>query len=153
VCIDGVPGRGYNGGVKVLGLDLGEKRVGVAVSDPNGTVAHPLKQIEVRGRRDLVEQVARLVAETAAERVVVGMPVRLDGQAGAQARRVEATVEALRETLAVPVETWDERLSTRQADRSMQGAGLSADRRRAKRDMVAAALILQSYLDARPPRG
>ena len=134
--------------MKVLGLDLGEKRVGAAESDPGGTVAHPLKQFEVRGRRDLVQQVARLVAETGAERVVVGMPVRLDGTAGAQAQRAEATVEALRGALAVPVETWDERLSTRRAERAMQGAGLSAGHRRAKRDMVAAALLLQAYLDA-----
>lgn len=150
--IDGGRGEGYKGGVKILGLDLGERRVGVAVSDPEERVAHPLEQIEVRGRRDLVAQVARLVVETGAQEVVVGLPVRLDGTAGAQARRVEATVEALREALAVPVAVWDERFSTRQADRAMQEAGLSADRRRAKRDKVAAALILQSYLDARSPR-
>ena len=137
--------------MRILGLDLGERRVGVAVSVPEGTVAHPLEQFEPRGRRDLVARVARLVAEHGAERVVVGLPVRLDGAHGAQARRTEATVEALRTSLGVPVAVWDERLSTRRADRAMQEAGLTSGRRREKRDMVAASLILQAYLDAGVP--
>jgi putative Holliday junction resolvase len=137
--------------MRILGLDLGERRVGAAVSDPDGQVAHPLEQFEPRGRRDLVARVARLVAEHGAERVVVGLPVRLDGAHGAQARRTEATVEALRTSLGVPVAVWDERLSTRRADRAMQEAGLTSGRRREKRDMVAASLILQAYLDAGVP--
>jgi putative Holliday junction resolvase len=137
--------------MRILGLDLGERRVGAALSDPDGQIAHPLEQFEPRGRRDLVARVARLVAEHGAERVVVGLPVRLDGVHGAQARRTEATVEALRTSLGVPVAVWDERLSTRRADRAMQEAGLASGRRREKRDMVAASLILQAYLDAGAP--
>jgi putative Holliday junction resolvase len=137
--------------MRILGLDLGERRVGAAVSDPEGKVAHPLAQLEPTGRRDLVAQVARLVAEQGVERVVVGLPVRLDGTLGKEARRAEATVEALRVSVGVPVAVWDERFSTRRADRAMQEAGLSAGRRRGKRDMVAATLILQAYLDAGAP--
>ncbi|HUU09936.1 MAG TPA: Holliday junction resolvase RuvX [Phycisphaerae bacterium] len=134
--------------MRTLGLDLGQRRVGVAVSDPDGSMAHPLLQFEPRGRRDLVATVARLVGEQEAGRVVVGMPLLLDGTKGEQARRTEAVVAALEETLDVPVTTWDERFSTAQADAAMREAGLGPRQRRSRRDKVAATLILQSYLDA-----
>ena len=134
--------------MRTLGLDLGQRRVGVAVSDPDGTIAHPLLQFEPRGRRDLVATVARLVAEQEAGRVVVGMPLLLDGTQGEQARRTEAVVAALEAALDVPVTTWDERFSTAQADAAMREAGLGPGQRRSRRDKVAATLILQSYLDA-----
>ncbi len=137
--------------MRILGLDLGRRRVGVALSDPDGLIAQPFEQFEPRGRRDLVETVARLVEEREVERVVVGLPTRLDGTAGEQARRTEAVVEALREALAVPVAVWDERFSTRRAERSLREAGLKAPRRKARRDMVAATFILQAYLDAGAP--
>ena len=137
--------------MRILCLDLGERRVGVAVSDPEGRMAHPLVQFEPRGRRDLVQQVARLVSEQEAGRVVVGMPLLESGQAGEQARRTQATVEALRAALPVPVAVWDERYSTSEAESAMRGAGLSASDRKARRDKVAAALILQSYLDSGSP--
>jgi len=135
----------------ILGLDLGERRVGVAVSDPEGIIAHPLEQFEPKGRRDLVARVAELVGAEGAERVVVGQPARLDGTLGEQARRHEATVAALREALGVPVSVWDERLSTRRAERSMREAGLGRGARKARMDKVAAAVILQAYLDAGAP--
>lgn len=125
--------------------------MGVAVSDPSGTIAHPLSQIEPRGRGDLVSAVARLVAEQGAERVVVGMPLLADGTRGQQARRTEAVVAALRAILAVPVTVWDERFSTAEAEEAMRQAGLAPRRRRERRDKVAATLILQSYLDAGSP--
>jgi putative Holliday junction resolvase len=137
--------------MRVLGLDLGSRRVGVAVSDPDGRIAQPLLQFEPRGRRDLVETAARLAAEHGAERIVVGLPTRLDGTAGRQAARTRAAVEALRQVAGVPVAVWDERFSTKRADRSLREAGLAPGRRRARRDMVAATLILQAYLDAGAP--
>jgi putative Holliday junction resolvase len=137
--------------MQMLGLDLGERRVGVALSDPHGIVASPLVQLTVRGRRDLVAAVARLVAEHGVERVVVGLPLLADGTRGEQARRVDATVAVLREALTVPVVAWDERFSTQDADEAMRQAGLRPDRRKARRDKVAAALILQAYLEAGSP--
>jgi putative Holliday junction resolvase len=137
--------------MRILGLDLGERRVGVALSDPGGTIAQPLEQFEPRGRRHLVETVAGIVEKTRAERVVVGLPTRLDGTAGKQARRTEATVEAMRAGLGVPVAVWDERFTTRRAESALREAGLGPKGRKAKRDMVAATLILQAYLDAGAP--
>jgi putative Holliday junction resolvase len=135
----------------ILGLDLGERRVGAAISNPNATIAHPLVQLEPKGRRALVAAVVRLVAEHGAERVVVGMPLLEDGARGEQARRTEAVVAALREALAVPVAVWDERFSTAEAEQAMRQAGLSPARRKVRRDKVAATLILQAYLDAGAP--
>lgn len=137
--------------MKILGLDLGERRVGVAVSDPGEIMAHPLAQIQPQNRRDLVQKVARLVCEQGAGRVVVGMPYLSDGTRGRQARRTEAVVEALRASLPVPVAVWDERFSTEAADEAMRQAGLGPKRRKERRDKVAAALILQAYLDAGAP--
>lgn len=141
-------GGDITGAMRILGLDLGLRRVGVAVSDPEGRIAHPLAQIEVRGRRDLVVAVARLVAEHGAERVVVGMPFLESGQRGEQARRTEAVVAALREALTVPVAVWDERFSTLDAEAALKAGGLGPRERKARRDKVAATLILQAYLDA-----
>jgi len=137
--------------MRMLGLDLGLRRVGVAVSDPDGTVASPLCQFEPGGRSDLVETVARIVAEQEARRVVVGHPLLLDGTPGEQVRRTEAVVQALREALPVPVTVWDERFSTQDAEAALRRGSLRPDRRKARRDMVAAALILQAYLDADAP--
>jgi putative holliday junction resolvase len=137
--------------MRILALDLGERRVGVAVCDPDGIMASPLLQFEPRRRVDLVETVARLVEEQGAGRVVVGMPILLDGQEGFQARRTLGTVEALRARLTVPVVTWDERFSTFEAEGAMRGAGLSAAARKSRRDKVAATMILKAYLDAGAP--
>jgi putative Holliday junction resolvase len=137
--------------MRILGLDLGERRVGVAVSDPGGIMASPLLQFQPKGRRDLVATVARLVEEQGAQRVVVGMPLLADGTHGAQARRTDAVVEALQAVLAVPVAVWDERFSTAEAEAALRAADLSPKRRKERRDKVAATLILQAYLDAGAP--
>lgn len=140
--------------MRILGLDLGERRVGVALSDPDGTMAMPLVQLEPRGRRDLVESVVRLVAEHGIERVVVGMPLLPDGGVGEQARRTGGFIAALRQATAVPVVAWDERFTSQEADRLMHEAGIRRDRQKSRRDMAAAAIILQGYLDAgAPPPG
>jgi putative Holliday junction resolvase len=137
--------------MRILGLDLGERRVGVAISDPDGRLASPLLQFEPKSREALVATVVRLVDDQEAGRVVVGMPFLPDGSVGQQARRTEGVVEILRQRLAVPVATWDERYSTAEADRAMLDAGLTSDARKRRRDKVAAMLILQAYLDAGSP--
>ncbi len=154
MAIDGGPAPGYKGRMRVLGLDLGKRRVGVAVSDPDGTIATPLMQFRADGREGIVAAVRRLVAEQGAERVVVGLPLHADGTAGEQARWTRDVAAALAEALDVPVATWDERFSTDEADAILDRAGghvrgrKSRRDRQARRDMVAAAVILQDYLDA-----
>jgi len=135
--------------VRALGLDVGSKTIGVAVSDELGLLAHPRLTIARRGMRADVEQVARLAAAEQAERVVVGLPLTLDGEVGLRAKRVLLLVEALRAALpAIPVETWDERFSTAAAERALREQGLPRARKNAIVDQNAAAFILQGWLDA-----
>ncbi len=133
---------------RVLAVDLGSRRIGVALSDPTGTVAGPLDTIPHRERRQDVAAVAALARAHGAERIVIGWPRNMDGTLGPAARRAEAFAEALRRVAGVPVDLWDERLSTVAADRALRDADVKRERRRALRDQIAAALILQSYLDA-----
>jgi putative holliday junction resolvase len=135
---------------RVLAVDLGSRRIGVALSDPTGTVAGPLDTIPHRERRKDVAAVAALARAHGAERIVLGWPRNMDGTSGPAARHAEAFAEALRRVAGVPVDLWDERLSTVAADRALRDADVKRERRRALRDQIAAALILQSYLDARP---
>jgi len=139
--------------VRVLGVDLGTRRIGVALSDGTGTLASPWGTIE-RSGDDEADRAALVAAveETGAERVVVGMPLGLDGRRGAAARAAEAEVAALSATLAdrgVAVETVDERLTTVSAERSLIEAGHRGRRRRRRIDEAAAAVLLQSWLDRR----
>jgi len=135
--------------VRALALDLGSKRIGIALS--SGTLATPYEVLPRSGDRTLDHRrVADHVAEVEAEVVVVGLPLSLDGSAGPAAERVLAEVEQLRAALPVPVETWDERLSTVTAERSLMEQQMRAQARRRVVDKVAAAVILQSWLDARP---
>jgi putative Holliday junction resolvase len=140
------PGRGRRPG-PALGLDLGEARIGVAISDDARRVAVPLGTIRAGAPEDL-RAVAELVAERKVTLVVVGHPVSMSGAAGEAARRAERFAEALRAVLAVPVVLQDERLSTAEADRALRRAGARARDRRRAQDASAAAVILQAHLDA-----
>jgi putative Holliday junction resolvase len=131
-----------------LGLDLGSKRIGVAVSDRSGTIASPLTVVNRSGsRRRDHERIRRLVVDEEAERIVVGLPLSLDGSLGPAARGAADEAEELSSVVGVPVETFDERLTTVSADRMLMERGLRADTRRRVVDKVAAAVILQSWLD------
>ena len=140
-----------------MGLDLGERRIGVAVSDTSGTLARPLTTIE-RGSSDAdaVERLHGLIAELAAEdeidAVVVGLPTRLDGSAHRQTERVGTMVALLSARLTIPVFTCDERLSSREAEERLSVREKDWRKRKAKLDAAAAAVILQDYLDSRPLR-
>lgn len=139
--------------MRVVGLDLGAKRVGVAVSDPRGTVATPYTVLQRAGRRaDDHRAVARLVEELEAARVVVGLPLSLDGSTGPAARSALEEAEQLRTVLDVPVELHDERLTTVSADRSLLLMSVKGGARRKVVDQVAAAVLLQSWLDSRVTR-
>jgi putative Holliday junction resolvase len=123
--------------VRVLALDYGAARTGVAVSDATGTIARPVEVVPRAATRDGLARVEAIVREQGAERVVVGMPLTLRGEVGAQARETQEFVDALRDVLSIPVETYDERFTTTLA----AGAGGVADE-----DARAAAHLLESYL-------
>ena len=133
----------------MLGIDLGSKRIGVAVSA--GSMAMPYEVVQRSGdvARDHRE-IARLVTEAEAERVVVGLPLSLDGSVGRAAQAATHEAAMLRGALSVPVETFDERLTTVSADRDLMAMKMKADARRKVVDKVAAAVMLQAWLDAHP---
>lgn len=136
--------------MRALALDLGSRRVGVAVSDAGGVLASPHSVLQ-RGLDHAADHaaVAAVIAEVAAEVVVVGLPLSLDGSKGPAARAVLDEIAELEVALAVPVETYDERFTTVTADRSMMDRKMKADARRRVVDKVAAAVLLQSWLDGR----
>ena len=135
--------------MRVLALDVGDKRIGVAISDPSQVLARSLKVIQRGSRQEDFAAVARLVEEYEVEKVVVGYPLSLGGKAHAQAEKVERYATGLAESLTVPMLLWDERFSTVTAERLMREVGLRGKKRREGIDAVAAAVILQDYLDSR----
>jgi len=135
--------------MRILSLDVGERRIGVAICDPQERLALPLTLLERRNEEATLAAIADLVVSRGAEAIVVGLPLSLDGSQGPQAQRVMAFVEALAQRVAVPVATWDERLSTVEAERLLREAGHRRRALKGRRDAAAAAIILQSYLDRR----
>ena len=134
--------------VRRLGLDVGDVRMGVAVSDETGMLARGLPTYKRVGAKKDVRAVAELVRVHEVGEIVVGLPLRLDGSLSPQTEKVLAFVEALEATVGVPVHTWDERLTTVEAERVLRERGVAPLARKALRDRVAAILILQGYLDA-----
>ena len=140
--------------MRALGLDLGERRVGVAVCDSAGTVATPVETLVRSGDPDRdLRAIADQVDEWQAEIVVVGLPFSLDGSEGPAARGARAEIARLEMRLAVPVVSYDERLTTVIAERSLMEQQMKGPQRRGVVDRVAAAVTLQSWLDAGMPRG
>lgn len=142
-------GGRYTRPLRYLGLDVGDRRIGVAVSDETATLASGLDTIRRVGPRKDVKAVARLCAERAVSEVVVGLPRRLDGSVGAQAQKVLDFMDELREATGIPVVAWDERFTSLMAQQTLVEADVSRRDRKAVVDKVAAILILQSYLDYR----
>ena len=140
------PGRRPAG--RVLGLDLGDARVGVAISDPERRVAVPHGTIRTGQPPGELKAVAALVGELDVAAVVVGHPRSMSGASGPRAQQAEAFAEALRAIVGVPVELQDERLSTAEAERSLREAGVSGWRRRKVVDESSATVILGAWLDA-----
>lgn len=133
---------------RVLGLDLGDVRIGVAVSDPDRRVAVPIGTVQVGRPPGELKAIAALVAEHEANLVVLGDPVSMDGERGPRAALAAELAEALRAIVRVPVVLQDERLTTVEAKRRLREAGVKGRDRRAVVDATAAQLILQSWLDA-----
>jgi putative Holliday junction resolvase len=139
--------------MRALGIDLGAKRIGVAVSDRSGTIASPLVVLQRTGSvAQDHKRIAALVVEEEAERVVVGLPLSMSGEMGRAALAAVAEAEALATVVGVPVETYDERLTTVTADRALMEFKMKADARRRVVDKVAAAVMLQAWLDGRERR-
>ena len=137
--------------MRVLGLDVGDRRIGVAMSDPIGLTAQPLMTLERSGAAADTEALRALVEQHGVERVIVGLPLTLRGEQGPQANKVVAFADRLRQRLPVPVQLLDERFTTIQGTRSLLESGVSSRKRRAVIDQVAAQLILQQFLDASRP--
>ena len=136
--------------MRVMALDVGDRRIGVAISDPTGLIASPLAILHRRREQEDLQAIAQLVSEHSVDRIVIGLPRTLRGELGPQAQRVMRFGEHLARVVSVPVLYWDERHSTVEAEeivRARRGPGRRD--RRAAVDDVAAAVILQSYLDAR----
>jgi putative pre-16S rRNA nuclease len=131
----------------VLAVDPGSRRVGLAVSDPSGTIAQPLATLDAEPLDTLPERLAGIAGQYEVTRIVVGLPRRLDGSFGPEAKAARALADAVRKTSRLPVELVDERLTTAQAERSMIAGGVRRARRRATIDGIAATLLLQSHLD------
>ena len=145
-------GKGYGKLTKpkyhVVAVDYGAKRTGLALSDETAFLASSLEQFEAESDEAVLNQIAAVVSERGVAKVVVGLPRNMDGSYGQQAQRVLRFVEALRAKVSVPVETWDERLTTVSADRILREGDLSRAKRKVRRDMIAAQILLQNYLDA-----
>lgn len=135
--------------MRVLAVDPGAKRVGLAVSDPTGTIAQPLTTIPAEPADTLAARITAEAQRHEAGRIVVGLPRRLDGTVGPEAKAARGLASELRRASRLPVELVDERLTTAAAERSLLETGMRRDKRRANIDRVAAAILLQSHLDRR----
>jgi putative holliday junction resolvase len=133
--------------MRILALDVGDRRIGVAVSDPTGLLARPLSIISRKDAATDMRAVCRLVSEQEAGRVVIGLPLSLDGHVGPQAEKVQEFAAKLRTLLDIPLEWRDERFSTAAVKEQRLNPGAKKKKRRAPDDAEAAAVILQGYLD------
>jgi putative Holliday junction resolvase len=135
--------------MRLMGLDVGDKRIGIALSDEGALIASPRETLERSGNRKDIRYMLELARREEVSEIVVGMPFSLDGSIGVQAHKVERFVEALRAETELRVTTWDERLTTVSAERALLEGNVSRAKRKKTIDRVAAALILQGYLDSR----
>lgn len=134
--------------MRILGIDPGEKRIGIAVSDPTGTLARPLQVIEHTNRQSDADAVAALALAEEVERIVIGMATDIEGKPNFSGRKAKRLAAAIRTKTDIRVEMWDESYSTRDAQRTRVTLGLKRNTDNQHLDDRAAAIILQSYLDA-----
>jgi putative holliday junction resolvase len=134
--------------MRILALDHGTKRMGVAISDEMNMIALPLEFIPAEPFLDFLRRLKELIRERQVEMILVGMPRNMDGSYGPAALKVQEFVAVLKETIGIPIRTWDERLTSAQANRFLIQAEVRRQDRKAKVDQTAAAILLQSYLDS-----
>ncbi len=141
--------------MRILAIDHGSKRMGIALSDETRTIAQPLEYIPAEPFSAFLARLKELIQTKEVSLILVGMPRNLNGSYGPMALKVQEFIAVLKETIAVPIQTWDERLTSTQANRFLLQAGVRRQERKEKVDRAAAAILLQSFLDnlAEPPPG
>ncbi len=135
--------------MRALGIDHGTKRIGIAISDELGVIAQPLEYIPAEPFAEFLKRLKDIIREKQVEQLVVGMPRNMDGSYGPAALKVQEFAAVLRDSVAVPIALWDERLTSAQANRYLVQANVRREKRKEKVDKTAAAILLQSYLDSR----
>ena len=138
--------------MRILGLDYGSNRIGVAVCDELGMTAQGLATITRKNRRQTLEEIATFIRTYNAEKIVIGYPIRLDGSEGIQCEKIDTFASILESTFSLPVIKWDETLSTKEAEEILARANVARKKRRNIVDKLAASLILQCYLDTQKRR-
>jgi putative Holliday junction resolvase len=134
--------------MRILALDHGTKRIGVAVSDETKTIAQPLEYILADPPADFRERLEKILLEKEIDLILIGMPRNMDGSYGPAAQKVQAFVGDLKAVTTLPIKLWDERLTSTMANRALIQGNVRRDQRKEKVDKMAAAILLQSYLDA-----
>lgn len=132
---------------KVLALDIGEKRIGLAISDALGMLAHPYSTLNWRGINRLIQELQEIIHDEGIEKIIVGMPYTLKGTSSKKTEEIKKISDLLKEQLQLPVIEQDERLTTKMASDALQAVGKKPSKHRNKIDQIAAVYILQSYLD------
>jgi len=135
--------------MRILGLDVGRKRIGLAVSDPREIVSEPLGAIEYRGEEEFFSKLIPLLKEKEIGGIIVGFPLNLDGTIGRESGKILVFIEKLKDKISLPVKKWDERFTTKIATDLLIKADISRRKRKKLVDEISAAVILQSYLDSR----
>jgi len=133
--------------MRILALDHGTKRIGVAVSDETKTIAQPLEYIPAEPFADFLTRLRQLIREKEIDLILIGLPRNMDGSYGPATEKVQTFVGVLASAITVPIKTWDERLTSSQANKILIQGGVRRDKRKEKVDKMAAAILLQSYLD------
>jgi len=134
---------------RVLGLDVGARRIGVAVSDPLGITAQGLETLQRKNKKHDLAHLDRVIREYDVQQIVVGLPLRMSGVEGAQAEKIHAFADDLRKNFKLPVHLWDERLTSAEANRLLRETELSIQKRGKAVDRMAAVLILQGWMESR----
>lgn len=143
---------GSNTTGRILGLDVGSRRIGIAVSDPLGITAQGLETLQRKNKRHDFAHLERVIREYSVAEIVVGLPLRMSGAAGTQAEKMQTFAEDLRKRFALPVHFWDERLTSAEANRLLRETDLSIEKRSQAVDRMAAILILQGWMQNRQNR-
>ncbi|MGM0419617.1 MAG: Holliday junction resolvase RuvX [Bacillota bacterium] len=138
--------------MRILAVDYGQKRVGLAISDPLGITAQPLLTLKIEGKEDFIAQLEDIIAEYKVEEIVIGLPLHMNGTSGARAAISYEIAELIKDKYHLPVHLQDERLSSVEVEKVMLSGDLSRAKRKARRDKLAASLILRSYLANRQRR-
>ena len=134
--------------MRILALDHGTKRMGIALSDETKTIAQPLEFIPAEPFANFLTRMKEIIREKQVDQILIGMPRNMDGSYGPAALKVQEFVAVLKDALAIPIKTWDERLTSAQANRFLIQGQVRREKRKEKVDKMAAAILLQSYLDS-----